>query len=98
MKAQSENRDSGKTIAIILLFALSCIIMLSSVGFAVYGMMKGITFTVLHADIPGAVFALVTFYLGFRYFRATQKLMKKLAEEKNSRFSWYNFKKTSKEN
>lgn len=84
--------DKNKVIAIAVLYAASVIIILLGSFFSVYSILCNISFRVLTANVHGAVFGLVSVYLGMRYFLSVQKLKEEVYKT-TSRFSWRNFKK-----
>jgi hypothetical protein len=88
MKAQSK----GSALCVAVLMAVAAAIILLGVGFGIYALIDGVTFSVMSTQIPGVVFAAVVAFLGVRFFLAALKLAKKV---RGGRFSWGNFKKQS---
>jgi hypothetical protein len=86
-----KNLEKKKQIAVLLLMLVSVIIVVLSVVFGVLFTVEGTSFSVLGSGIPGVIFCGVSAFLGYRYFRSTIKLMKKLAETHSS-FELQNFK------
>lgn len=96
MKNQSKELtvERKKVISIAILSIVSIGIVLSGILFSIFSLIYNISFTVLNAQIHGAVFGAVSIFLGVRYFMAVQKL-KIEVYKKTSKFSWSNFKKTT---
>jgi hypothetical protein len=88
---RSEDKNAGKRIAIVALFAVSVLIVLSGVAFGAYSWINQVSYSIMSMDVPGVVFAAVVVFLGARYFRSVQK-MKAALEKSTHGFSWKNFK------
>lgn len=84
--------DKSKIFAISALYVTASAIMISGALFSAFSIMHNITFRVLTTNVHGAIFGLVVFYLGLRYFLSIQKLKNEVYKN-TSRFSWSNFKK-----
>ena len=92
MKSQVVSQvDKGKVIAVWLLFITAGLITLSGVAFSLYSVANNLSFTVMQAEIPGALFGAVIAFLGVRYILSVRKLRLKLYSS-HSQFSWRNFK------
>ena len=72
-----------------MLLAVSSLITVISVAFGVYALVHNVSFSVMSAQIPGAVFAAVGAFLGIRYCFASL-IMGSVISGKS--FSWKNFK------
>ena len=93
MKAETRaSVDTGKKVAISLLFVTSASIALLGIAFCVYSTLNQMEFTVLQNTRPGAVFGVIIAFLGVRYFMAVLKLRHNVYNV-GARFSWSNFKK-----
>lgn len=95
MKTLFKKLEKKKQIAVLLLMTVSAAIILLSVTFGVFFTMQGTSFQVLGNAIPGVVFCAVSAFLGYRYFRSTFRLMKRLSETRGS-FTFQNFKSLKK--
>ena len=91
----NNQKTSKKVIFISLLFITSALIMLSGGYFTIYSIVNDINLMVLNSTVPGAIFGLLVFYLGLRYFFMVKKL-KVEVYKKSSVFSWNNFKNNVK--
>jgi hypothetical protein len=85
------NVQKNKVVAVWALFTTAVLITLMGAFYFVYSILNGVTFTVMQAEIPGAVFGAVIAFLGVRYILSVRKLREKLFATQN-RFSWRNFK------
>lgn len=83
--------DKNKILAISTLYVIAVVIMALGAFFSVYSLINDISFRVLTTHVHGAVFGLVAFYLGLRYFLSVSKLRDEVYKN-TSRFSWSNFK------
>lgn len=92
MKNQTKKTalERKKVIAIWILYVLSAFIILLGVLFSIFSFRNQVSFPVLHAQIPGAVFGLVAAFLGIRYLFSVRKLKAEVYKA-SSRFSWSNF-------
>lgn len=88
-------KDKSKVAAILILFAMSAMLVLSGLFFTIYSIYTQSTFRVLNSDIPGYIFGAIVLYLGIRYFRSVFKLKNEVYKT-SSKFSWSNFRKGSK--
>jgi hypothetical protein len=84
--------NTGKRVAIGLLFATSAIIALMGLLFCVYSMINNVQLMVINTSIPGAAFGAIIAFLGVRYFLAVRKLRKSVYRV-GTQFSWSNFRK-----
>jgi hypothetical protein len=89
--AQFEKKDKSKYMAIIALYAVSALIVVSGLAFGVYSWYFHVSYTVFNTDISGMIVAAVIVFLGARYFRSVQKMNKRLQNTKDH-FNWNNFK------
>jgi uncharacterized membrane protein len=94
MKKQNQvsQTDKKKMIAIMVLFGITIIIMLSGIYFSIFSVVNDISFKVINANIHGVVFGILVFYLGMRYNLSVIKLKTEI-NKNTSNFSWSNFKK-----
>ena len=93
MKAETRaGVDTGKKVAISLLFVTSASIALMGIAFCVYSTLNQVELTVMQNTIPGAVFGVIIAFLGVRYFMAVLKLRNSVYSA-GAKFSWSNFKK-----
>ena len=90
-RIKTKQTDAVKVAAITALFAISILIMLIGVAFAVYSYLYDVYFSVMSNQIHGAVFGIVILFLGARYFLSVQKLKSEVYKS-ISRFSWGNFR------
>lgn len=86
MKARS---DKQSAVAFGVLLAVSSLITVFSVAFGVYALVHNLSFSVMSAQIPGVVFAVVGAFLGIRYCLASFKMGSVISGKS---FSWRNFK------
>ena len=84
--------NTGKRVAIGLLFVTSALIALLGLAFCVYSMLGNVQLKVLSTSMPGAAFGAIIAFLGVRYFLAVRKLRTNVYRV-GSRFSWRNFRK-----
>jgi len=89
-QAKKKGLERKKIVAIWILYVLSAVIILIGVLFSIFSFRNQVSFPVLHAQIPGAVFGLVAAFLGVRYFLSVGKLKAEVYKT-SSRFSWSNF-------
>ncbi len=75
------------------LLAVSSLITVLSVAFGVYSLVHNVNFSVMSAEIPGAVFAAVGAFLGIRYCLASLKMGNVI---NGKAFSWKNFKSSKR--
>lgn len=91
-KQKVVTKERYKLVIISSLYVATMIIMFLGIYFSVYSLINKISFLVLNAQVPGAVFGMLVFYFGLRYFFSVEKLKTEIYKN-TSRFSWSNFKK-----
>lgn len=84
--------DRTKTAPIAFLFITALLIIISGTAFSVYSVVNNISFTVMNAQIHGAIWGLVIIFLGARYLLSVRRLKAEVYKS-TSVFSWSNFKK-----
>lgn len=90
MGDEGKTVDKKKVVAITALMIASIAIILVGVALIGFGVMNGISYTVLNSQINAAVFGLLILFLGIRYFMAVRKLKTEVYKT-SSKFSWSNF-------
>lgn len=84
--------DMHKIVMVRTLFAIAIAITSSGALFTAYSLLKGTTFRVLNAPLPGALFGMMVVYFGVRSILSVRKLREEVYE-RGATFSWSNFKK-----
>lgn len=82
----------SKIITINLLFIAALIIIFLGMFFCIFSLVNDIHIKILNSSVPGAVFGILAFYLGLRYYFSVTKLKESLFKS-SSKFSWDNFKR-----
>lgn len=78
-----------------VLMTIDTTLVASGIGFAVYSIITGSSFTIMGNSIPGFIFAAVAVFLGIRYMKALFRLNRAIAGS-GMKFSWNNFKLSRK--
>ncbi len=84
--------NTGKRVAIGLLFITSASIALIGLLFCIYSVLNNVQLMVINTSIPGAAFGAIIAFLGVRYFLAVRKLRSSVYRV-GTQFSWNNFRK-----
>lgn len=94
MKNQSiaVNNERKKLVIILFLYMGTAVIIFLGAFFSAYSLLNHIKLQVLNASISGAVFGVLTIYLGLRYSLMVSEFQTDFMKS-SAQFSWSNFKR-----